>query len=274
MNVVEWFGFKAYEDNLPATKAGVYLIQNLVNGKYYVGESGNVRERLQNHSFGQSPRKLRNAINKYGVANFLVIPVWYATVEEPDKSYQLGLETDLIIEFDSINNGYNILDKYTRNNWGWAHPDNPPDRSWHSEWFKRIHNDPIIGPKIKDARSNPVVIARRAASTRATYAKPGGKDKLIASHNTPEFHELQSAKLTEYFSNPENRQKASDAQAKVAEKHSLSLIEAWEKRPRCWITNGIENKQHFVDLPIPEGWYKGRSGLLGRALAKSRSTVE
>jgi hypothetical protein len=88
---------------------------------------------------------------------------------------------------------------------------------------------------------------------------PGGKDKLIASHNTPEFHEKQSAALTEYYADPENRQKASDNQAKVAEKHSQSLKDAWERNPRCWITDGVESKHHFVSEPIPEGWRIGRT---------------
>ncbi len=270
--MLDWYGFKVYESNIPKSRAGVYVLLNLENGKHYVGESGNIKARLQSHATGGSPRKLKNALNKYGLHNFLVMPVWYATTIEPDKTYLLFVETSLIDDFDSIKSGYNILNQYNRSNWGWADPDNPPDRSWHREFIGKIWNDPIAGPKLRAIAADPEFQKRRGDAVKAAYDKPGGKDKLMESKNET-WRAGVIAGLKKYYADPENRQKASDNQARVADKHAQSLTDAWQRNPRCWITDGISNRQHFVNLPIPEGWYRGRSGLLGRALANSRQEL-
>ena len=54
---------------------GIYEIKNLVNGKYYVGQSNNLKNRWSNHKstykrkFGEHPA-LHNAFKKYGIDNF------------------------------------------------------------------------------------------------------------------------------------------------------------------------------------------------------------
>src|SRR5215204_3714431 len=116
MRVVEWAGFKVYEDNIPENRSGVYVFLNLVNGKYYVGESVELRARIRAHAAGTSPRKFRNALAKYGTHNFLVMPVWYTITQEPDKSFQLAVETSLIIDLDAVESGYNLITDYTRKN--------------------------------------------------------------------------------------------------------------------------------------------------------------
>lgn len=58
---------------------GIYKIINRVNGKYYVGSSDNVEERLRAHNralkCGKNSIYLQNAWNKYGGENFIFEPI-------------------------------------------------------------------------------------------------------------------------------------------------------------------------------------------------------
>ena len=60
--------------------SGVYLIQNIINGKCYVGSSYNIRKRLFWHSNmlennNHPNKKLQNSYNKHSKINFIFIPL-------------------------------------------------------------------------------------------------------------------------------------------------------------------------------------------------------
>lgn len=97
-------GFQVNPDNLPLKRPGLYQFTCLVNGKPYVGISQNVAKR--NHGPDCSPRKFRNAIRKYGKANFLFEPLAYSVDAQTD--WLPFAEAELITTLDAINNGYNI----------------------------------------------------------------------------------------------------------------------------------------------------------------------
>src|SRR5271170_3555120 len=51
--------------------AGVYMLLNRVNSKYYIGSSVNLARRLKQHILGHSSNNhLQNAFNKYGLQSF------------------------------------------------------------------------------------------------------------------------------------------------------------------------------------------------------------
>lgn len=127
--------------------------------------------------------------------------------------------------------------------------------------------DPETKQHIIAASHTPEANARRRVSLRATNAD--GKDRY-AFRRDPEYRDNQRRKGQARYASEEARQRASAAQAAVADKHSASLRDAWQRRPRVWITDGTMSRQHYADEPIPAGWRQGRVGLLGRALAKSR----
>lgn len=91
----------------------IYKIENIVNGKLYIGQSTDVNKRklthfndLKNNKHGN--QHLQRAFNKYGKSNFKhLIIVWADSKKELDK-----LEIYFIKKYDSLNraSGYNIRD--------------------------------------------------------------------------------------------------------------------------------------------------------------------
>lgn len=49
---------------------GIYKITNKIDGKCYIGQSINIKERWESHKACKTNIKLANAINKYGLENF------------------------------------------------------------------------------------------------------------------------------------------------------------------------------------------------------------
>lgn len=90
----------------------IYVIKNLVNSKVYVGRTyKNVNRRFKEHltSIHRNAvgcRHLVNAIKSYGSRNFYV--EFICCTENENTSF--GLEKLFIKQFNSIENGYNLLD--------------------------------------------------------------------------------------------------------------------------------------------------------------------
>lgn len=91
-------------DNFEPTP-GVYIIHNIVNGKYYIGESMNIHKRMKFHYYISS-QLISKAIKKYGVENFS-IEVYYFSAA--DKKFLHDMEEQMIIRYNSLTpNGYNL----------------------------------------------------------------------------------------------------------------------------------------------------------------------
>lgn len=90
--------------------SGIYMILNIVNGKFYIGSSVNVNKRLLHHKNSLNKNKhhsilLQRAFNKYGKENFIFQLVEECKIEECLKREQIWLD------FHQVYNpelGYNI----------------------------------------------------------------------------------------------------------------------------------------------------------------------
>lgn len=83
----------------------VYVHTNKINGKKYVGQSSNVVQRWRCGGKNYfSSAKFFNAIKKYGWDNF----THEILFQDLNKEAANNIEKQLIKEYDSINNGYNI----------------------------------------------------------------------------------------------------------------------------------------------------------------------
>lgn len=89
---------------------GIYKIENLVNGKCYIGQSVDVKRRWRSHrscAFNPASKNydcpLYRAIRKYSLNNFS-----FEVLEECDRDSLNKRETYWIRAFNSMNNGYNL----------------------------------------------------------------------------------------------------------------------------------------------------------------------
>jgi ribosomal protein S27E len=89
---------------------GVYKITNIVNGKFYVGSSNNVKSRWYQHKSKLRENRhgnthLQNAWNLYGEENFV-----FEVIEECEPEFQFEREQHYLDELNPFDdNGYNIV---------------------------------------------------------------------------------------------------------------------------------------------------------------------
>lgn len=90
-------------------KAGIYKITNINNGKCYIGKSTNLKARRKQHYYNSTKlcNYLYNDIACWGIDNFT-----FEYLYETEYFYGVDdvlrqLEGKYIIEFNSVENGYN-----------------------------------------------------------------------------------------------------------------------------------------------------------------------
>ena len=95
-------------DQCPA----IYILKNNKNGKVYVGETMNLRQRVYSYhkSNIDTPRPILRAINKHGLENFSFEYQYYPDMS---KDELLDIEERLIKEHNSLmsGNGYNVCSR-------------------------------------------------------------------------------------------------------------------------------------------------------------------
>lgn len=93
--------------------SGIYIIENTINNKVYVGQSKSLKYRWSNHKSAYKNRskskrgswKLWNAFSKHKIENFNFKIIARCPIEYLDK-----LEIKFIKLYNSISNGYNITE--------------------------------------------------------------------------------------------------------------------------------------------------------------------
>lgn len=86
---------------------GIYIIKNILTGKYYVGSSTDINRRLRDHKNCLKKNKhhsikLQRAWNKYGSASFIFESIQYCNREDLKSNEQYWID-----HFDSYKKGYN-----------------------------------------------------------------------------------------------------------------------------------------------------------------------
>ena len=96
---------------------GIYKIENLINGKIYIGQSIDIEDRWKRHLFESRSNRLserssviHKAINKYGSENFK-----FSVVEECKEKELDDREIYWIEFYNSYYNGYNCTKGGSRN---------------------------------------------------------------------------------------------------------------------------------------------------------------
>ena len=229
MNIrINWFGFQADSDNIPMPRPGVYLITNTVTGKPYVGISQNVRARLASHAKGGSPKRLGNSIRKHGLAVFLVQPIFYSI---NDDTTELPIvEAFLIEDYDSVRNGYNVIESG-----GGVGPYGPlfanilrasansPEgqATWQRLWADPVYRekqrnglinalaDPVIKANMRQVTLELWQTAQYRNNRAAAFARPDVAEKRLAIFQSDEFRAKISATSIASWADPVYAEKTS-----------------------------------------------------------------
>lgn len=94
---------------------GIYIIKNKITNQCYVGQSVNIEARWRRHKQNLKQKnyadynKLYPAMDKYGIDNFELSVVEF--LPGASRSTMLAKEEEWIEKLDSINNGYNRVNK-------------------------------------------------------------------------------------------------------------------------------------------------------------------
>ena len=90
-------------------RAGVYKIENISNGKIYIGKTINIKNRLLSHIYNSKRinTNLYNDMYCFGLNNFNVDILYECEYYRGVNPKLECLETKYIIKYNSVNNGYN-----------------------------------------------------------------------------------------------------------------------------------------------------------------------
>lgn len=89
-----------------AVKKFIYKIQNKINGKIYIGQTNNLKRRIQEHKHDRRMNHpIHNAIEKYGFDNFDISLLYYGENYNYEEKKYIKLFKSNCKEF-----GYNITD--------------------------------------------------------------------------------------------------------------------------------------------------------------------
>ncbi len=89
---------------------GIYIIENIINGKKYIGQSWRIDARIFSHIINEQNRHLLYAINKYSIKNFRFGVLKVFSSQFISQSLLDDYESYFISLFDSVNPelGYNL----------------------------------------------------------------------------------------------------------------------------------------------------------------------
>ena len=86
-------------------KSGIYLFENIINKKIYIGQAKDIHERAYTHFFGNPELYFHKALKKYGEEGFNIYILEYTNIEDLDNK-----EIFYIKKYNSNNHefGYNM----------------------------------------------------------------------------------------------------------------------------------------------------------------------
>lgn len=164
----------------------IYKATNKVNGKCYIGQTRHSLEERRNAHYVKARQGIKthfySAIRKYGEDNF----EWEIICSASDKKTLNELETFYITKFDSIKNGYNMVDGGDNNIM-----DIESVKTKHDEKMRSAEVRAKISASMKRYRAeHPFTNEHR----RKISEKALGNQHFLGHHHTEEFKKKMSAK--------------------------------------------------------------------------------
>jgi hypothetical protein len=181
--LIDWRGFRVFNDNIPEARPGAYVIQHLTTGRSYVGISHDIRKRLASYVQQQKiSHKFKNALRKYGTGAFVVLPVYYSITQEC-KELPL-VEALLIAELNSVGAGYNTKLADER-----AGPYGP----FYGAIISAAMQRPDVKAKRAGYRHSDDTKTRIAAGVKLAHQREETKKRLAETFSSPEFKKRKRA---------------------------------------------------------------------------------
>ena len=231
----------------------VYCIENIINGKKYIGVTKrSVEQRFKAHkrtALNKNSKKchIHDAMLKYGIQHFEIKEIDSATSTEE----LFEKEKYWIKQLDTKNTGYNETDG-GEGCFGWkaTNQQKLENKTRNIERNKDPKYREFVSNKTKEAMKNLPQETRKRMSDFAKERLKGnqhckGKTWILSEQNK---ENISKAKMGTKFSE-ESKQKMKLAKSGINNPSAGSM----------WITNDIKSKKIYHNLEIPEGWHQGRA---------------
>jgi group I intron endonuclease len=221
----------------------IYFIINSLNSKGYIGlaKKGTpfrIEQHLKNLKKGIDYHLYR-AIRKYGLDKFSVAVIDQVPIEKLNQR-----EIDLILEYDTFHNGYNMT-KGGEGRLGYKHS-NDSKQKMSSAQKKRWED---LNEKQKQSESQ-----------RKRFEDPNEKQKLRDAQKIiwedPNARQKQRERAIKQFEDPNARQKQRDATIKQWEDPNARNKASESRKGKRMVNNGIVNTWAYPN-EIPEGFVLG-----------------
>ena len=190
----------------------IYKIDNLKNGKCYIGQTINYEKRIKQHKKARDDTALHRAIRKHGFENFIYGIVQIVPREDLDQREIMWIAARNTWK----GHGYNSNAGGNTFSTG----DDNPSRDPESVKKRSGDNHPSKRPEVRQNLSNSWTDERKvkqSKSTKEQWADEEISQKMkdgISKAWTDERKDKHSKKFIEYWSDPENREKQSERTSK------------------------------------------------------------
>lgn len=206
----------------------IYKVTNKVNGKVYIGQTIRTLEQRKWQHLDAAKNGCKthfyNAIRKYGEDSFV-----FEILDEASSVQELNeLERYYIAKFDSIKNGYNMVDGGNNNV---MFLDDVKQK--HLESMRSNETRAKISKTLKKYRKeHPWTEEQKRKFAESKY----GNKNFEGHHLTPEHREAINKKLRKkvYCINENGN--------KIAEFNSVKAAAEW------WYNNGFSDRKNYYDL--------------------------
>lgn len=256
--MLDWQGFKVDEDNPPLHRPGMYRFTNLLDGKTYIGVSGDVYERGRQHSASvvNGRSKFCKALRTFGVQSFLFEPLCYGVdVKALDNRWLFEVEAISIADHNSVSAGYNVLSQAC----GLVGPITQEFRDIVSEaclevWARKGGHTPEARAKISNASKDWWATHTQTPDQRAAADLNAQKMLAASPANKPGWVPVHRIGMKDTEETKARRSASKRATHETRREQGLQHI---------WITDGVQECQILNTAPIPPGWYQGRQPKIG-----------